>query len=241
MSKTILAALLLLSGMLQQVPPAFPRDGAIQIIDNNRVAVWDVTWPKGKATPMQQGKYDMVTIELENSAIKVTNAKGKSKAVSLKLGQASFIERGVSQKEEGTSEPSRHAIVIELKDATVAPLEYNSAFPDAFPRDGAKKLLTNKRVTVWDYTWTINVPTPIHFHTKDVVVVYLETGEVKSKAIDGTVVVNKLERGLTRFNARNRTHSEELVKGASRAIIIELNEQKADSKRTFPIETVTKP
>jgi len=241
MSKSILAALFLLAGILQQVPPVFPRDGAIQIIDNNRVAVWDVTWPKGKATPLQQGKFDMVTIELENAAIKVTNAKGKSKAAALKLGQASFIEKGVSQMEEGTSDPMRHAIVIELKDVIVGPLDYNSAFPDAFPRDGAKKILTNKRVTVWDYTWALNSPTPIHFHTKDVVVVYLETGEVRSKAIDGSVVVNKLERGLTRFNARNRTHSEELIKGASRAIIVELNEQKPNSKRSFPIETVEKP
>jgi hypothetical protein len=238
MSKAILTALLLLSGMLQQIPPAFPREGAIQIIDNNRVAVWDVTWPKGKPTLMQQGKFDMVTIELEDAAIKVTSAKSKTKTVPLKLGQASFMERGVTQKEEGTSDPMRHAIVIELKDVIVAPLEYDKVFPDAFPRDGAKKLLSNKRVTVWDYTWTMNVPTPIHFHAKDVVVVYLETGEVKSEAIDGSVVVNKLERGLTRFNARNRTHSEELIKGASRAIIVELHEQKPRSKRTFPIETV---
>src|SRR6187399_3153117 len=143
MSKTVLAALLLLSGMLQQAPPAFPRDGAIQIIDNNRVAVWDVTWPKGKATPMQKGRFDMVTIELENASVKVTSAKGKSKAVPFKLGQASFVERGVSQMEEGTSDPMRHAIVIELKDVIVGPLDYNSAFPDAFPRDGAKKILTN--------------------------------------------------------------------------------------------------
>jgi hypothetical protein len=238
MSKTILAALLLLSGMLQQIPPAFPRDGAMRIIDNNRVAVWDVTWPKGKPTLMMQSKLDLVTIELEDAEVKVTNAKSKTRTVPFKLGQVRFIEKGVTQKEEGASDPTRHAIVIELKDVTVAPLEYNKVFPDAFPRDGAKKLFSNKRVTVWDYTWKLNVPTPIHFHARDVVVVYLETGEVKSEAIDGSVVVNKLERGLTRFNARNRTHSEELIKGASRAIIVELNDQKPRSKRTFPIETV---
>ncbi|HET9131200.1 MAG TPA: hypothetical protein VFO86_09645, partial [Terriglobia bacterium] len=139
-----------------------------------------------------------------------------------KVGQASFTPKGTAQTEEGTSDPPRHAIVVELKDIVVQSLNYNSAFPDAFPRDGAIRLLNNKRVTVWDYTWTKGVPTPMHFHSKDVVVVYLMSGEVKSSAIDGTITMNKVEPGQARFNARNRTHTEELMKGASRAIIVEL-------------------
>ena len=113
--------------MLHQIPPAFPRDGAIPIIDNNRVAVWDVTWPKGKPTLMLQGKLDMVTIELEDAAIKVTSAKSKTKTVPVKLGQASFIEKFPEGGKEGTSLP-RHAIVIELKDVTVAPLNITRYF-----------------------------------------------------------------------------------------------------------------
>jgi hypothetical protein len=62
----------------------------------------------------------------------------------------------------------------------------------------------------------------MHFHTKDVVVVYFLCGEVRSSAIDGTITINKVEPAQVRFNARNRTHTEELLKGASRAIIVEL-------------------
>jgi hypothetical protein len=222
MTKAVLASLVLLSGMLQQAPSAFPRPGARQLIDNERVAVWDVAWEKGKPTPMFQNTLDMVTVDLENSDFRVTGAKGKPKSFSFKVGQVGFIPKGTSQMEEGTSVPARRAIVVELKDVVVQPLEYNSAFPDAFPREGALKLLNNKRVTVWDYTWTKGVPTPMHFHTKDVVVVYLLSGEVRSSAIDGTITINKVETGQARFNARNRTHTEELLKGASRAIIVEL-------------------
>jgi hypothetical protein len=236
MSKTVLSFLLLLSGLLQQVPAGLPPNGTKALINNERVAVWDVTWPVGKASPMAQSTFDIVTVDLANASAKVTNEKGKSKTMMFKLGQAGFIPKGDSQIEEGTGEPARHAIVIELKDVTQAPLENQSAFPEAFPRNGAKKILNNKRVTVWDYTWTIGVPTPVHFHSKDVVVVYLETGEVQSRDISGAVTVNKLEPGVTRFNARNRTHSEELVKGASRAIIVELNDVKP--QRKYPIETV---
>ena len=222
MTKAVLASLLLLSGMLQQVPSAFPRPGARQLIDNERVAVWDVAWEKGKPTPMFQNTLDMVTVDLENAEVRVSGAKGKAKPFTFKVGQAGFIPKGRSQMEEGTSDPARHAIVVELKDVVVQPLTYNSAFPDAFPREGAIKLLNNKRVTVWDYTWTKGVPTPMHFHTKDVVVVYFQSGEVRSSAIDGSIAINKVEPGQARFNARNRTHTEELLKGASRAIIVEL-------------------
>jgi hypothetical protein len=48
------------------------------------------------------------------------------------------------------------------------------------------------------------------------------SGEVRSSAIDGTITINKVEPAQARFNARNRTHTEELLKGASRAIIVEL-------------------
>ena len=116
MTKAVLASLLLLSGMLQQVPSAFPRPGARQLIDNERVAVWDVTWEKGKPTPMFQNKFDMVTVDLENAEVRVTGAKGKAKPFTFKVGQAGFIPKGSSQMEEGTSDPARHAIVVELKD-----------------------------------------------------------------------------------------------------------------------------
>ena len=102
------------------------------------------------------------------------------------------------------------------------PLANASGFPNAFPRPGVKKRLENDKVLVWDYTWTTGVPTPMHFHDKDVVVVYLENGALKSTTPDRQSVVNDLSRGLIRFNARDRIHTEELVKGKSRAIITEL-------------------
>ena len=48
--KTALLALLvaLLPTPLQEIPNAFPRAGAKQLIDNERVTVWDVTVEKGK-------------------------------------------------------------------------------------------------------------------------------------------------------------------------------------------------
>jgi hypothetical protein len=112
--------------------------------------------------------------------------------------------------------------VVDLKDVSVPPLVNKTKYPLAFPRPGVKKILENNRVIIWDYTWTPGKPTPMHYHDKEVVVVYLAEGDLKSTTPDGQSVVNPISFGMTRFNAPDRSHTEELVKGAARAIITEL-------------------
>lgn len=112
--------------------------------------------------------------------------------------------------------------IIGFKPGAVKELPNISGFPLAMPRPGAKKMLDNARFTAWDYTWTPNKPTPMHFHDKDVVVMFLEKGDLKSTTNKGEVTLNQWEPGTIRFNARDRVHTEELVRGTQRAIIVEL-------------------
>jgi hypothetical protein len=136
-------------------------------------------------------------------------------AITLADGKAVFERKGSTPASKGRT------IVIELKDHTVAPLANKSGYPNAFPRPGSKKLIENDRVIVWDYTWTTGVATPMHFHDKDVVVTYLKDGSLKSTTPSGEVVTNDYSFGTIRYNARDRTHTETLVKGSQRAIITE--------------------
>jgi hypothetical protein len=131
-------------------------------------------------------------------------------------GSAVFLPKGKTPNASGRS------IVIDLKDHPVAPIANTSGFPLAFPRPGSKKILENDRVIVWDYTWTPGVATPMHFHDKDVVVVFLEDGDLSSTTPDGKVTTNPYTSGTVRFNPRDRTHTETLVRGKQRAIITEL-------------------
>ena len=114
------------------------------------------------------------------------------------------------------------AIAITLKDRRVPPIANTSGYPNAFPRTGNIKLYDDARVTVWDYTWTPGTPTPMHFHDKDVVVIYFGNGSLRSTTPDGKSVVNKWTTGDTRFNLRDRVHTETLVEGQLRAIITEI-------------------
>jgi quercetin dioxygenase-like cupin family protein len=204
------------------LPDALPRDGAKQLIDNERVTVWDVVYQKGKPTGMHRHKYDMVGINLADGTAKVTSAQGNVSTVNRRMGQILWAQKGSTDSQEGTSDTPLHAILVDLKDVRVPPLKNTSGFADAFPREGGKKLLDNSRVVVWDYSWTPGKPTVMHFHDKDVVVVYLGNGDLSSTTPDGKTVVNSYSFGQAKFNPRDRTHSELLVKGAQRVIAVEL-------------------
>jgi hypothetical protein len=131
-------------------------------------------------------------------------------------GKAAFVRKGMEPKIDGRS------FVIDLKDHPVAPIENKSGYPLGFPRPGSVKVLENDRVIVWDYTWAPGVATPMHFHDKDVVVVFLQDGSLKSTSPDGKSAVNEYKPATVRFSPRDRTHTETLVRGQQRAIITEL-------------------
>ncbi|HWX56434.1 MAG TPA: hypothetical protein VN176_17750 [Verrucomicrobiae bacterium] len=185
----LLCAILFLAGPQTALKPPSP------IIENDRVAVWDVT-DSTAAQPV-----DAVVVSLS--------------------GSASFVPKGTAH-EIDRKRPAGRSFVIHLKDHPVAPIANTSGYPLAFPRPGSKKLLENARVIVWDYRWEPGVATPMHFHDKDVVVVFLDDGDLKSTTPDGQAVVNQYTSGTVRFNQRNRTHTETLVRGKQRAIITEL-------------------
>ena len=168
------------------------------IVDNDRVVVRDVGAPTPIAVPVSD-THDAVVVFLSDD----------------KVGDVAFERKGASLS-------GRRAVVVELKDRKVAPYPNTSGFPNAFPRPGSKKVLENDRVVVWDYTWTSGAATPVHFHDKDVVVVYLADGALTSTTTDGVSTVNEHSFGFAKFNPGNRVHTETLSRGSARAIIIEL-------------------
>lgn len=219
----VLMSLLFLAVPLQsELPHAFPRDGATKVFENERVIIWDVTWIKGKPSPMHRHKYDLVGAYLVGSPIRVTMPDGTSRESKVDEGFVLFQPKGVTHIEEGLVEENpRHAILIDLKDHDRAPIPNSSGLPSAFPRDGAEKRLENDRVIIWDVRWT-SAPTPMHFHDKDVVVVVLEGGEIESTTPDGQSEVFRVVRGEASFAPGNRTHMERLVSGTPRVIQVEL-------------------
>lgn len=206
----------------QELPHAFPREGAKLIFDNERVTIWDVTWIKGKPSAMHRHKFDLAGVYLVGSPIKVTLPDGTSRESTVEEGYVHFQRKGVTHIEEGLVDDNpRHAILIDLKDHVVAPLPDPAGMPKAFPREGAQSRFENERIAVWEYRWT-GQPTPMHFHGRDVVSVVMEGGEMESTTPDGKSQVSRVSRGEASFTPGNRTHSEKAISGAPRAILVEL-------------------
>ena len=217
----VIGYIVALAAMLLQTPAPFSGDNATQIIDNPRVTVFDVPSTTGKPTSMHRHAYDTVVVYPSGGAVYVTGESGASGVAS--QSTAVFQPKGVTHFDEGASGDASRAIVIELKDRVVAPIPNATGYQNAFPdRPGAKKVIDNARVVAWDYTWTPGEPTPVHFHDKDVVVVFLEDGTLRSTTLTGEVTFNEITVGKTMFNPRARLHREELIKGKARALIVEL-------------------
>lgn len=100
---------------LHQYPPPFPRPGAVKILENDRVVVWDVTWPKGIRGPVHEHYRDSVLVTLTGGTVEKFPLHGKSSTVSYKSGSVIFSPKGTIHSEEGISDVPRHAIVIQLK------------------------------------------------------------------------------------------------------------------------------
>jgi predicted metal-dependent enzyme (double-stranded beta helix superfamily) len=201
------------------------------VIENERVKVWDITLAPGKSTRLDHHENDFVTMFLVGGEIRSTDADGKTSVSTRQFGDAIFSPKsgrkgGVEEEEvisgSVVSGSVARMVVVELKDHLEAPYVNKSGYPAAFPRAGSKRVLDNDRVVVWTYSWTPGVPTPMHFHDKDVVVVYRYDGSLKSSTPDGKSVVNDYKAGSIRFNKGDRTHFEELVSGQQSAMILEL-------------------
>ncbi|HTW63762.1 MAG TPA: hypothetical protein VME17_04060 [Bryobacteraceae bacterium] len=173
------------------------------VIDNEHVTVWDVTWTKGQTSPAPRDR-DAVVMRLTGPH----------------AGTASFIAKGRERTELGHT--GARWLVIELKDYPAQHYPNTSGYPPAFPRPHVKKLLENDRVVVWSYRWNAGEPTPMHFHDKDVVVVYLEDTALTSTTPNGTKKLNEYKAFDIRFNQGNRTHYELLAHGAGSAMMMEL-------------------
>jgi hypothetical protein len=96
------------------LPTAFPRDGAVKAIDNERVIEWDHTWIVGRGVPTRVYDKDAVQVFFTGGTILFVFPDGNAEQKSFMFGAARFIPRGTVCSEEAVAGSPR-AITIELK------------------------------------------------------------------------------------------------------------------------------
>jgi hypothetical protein len=160
-------------------PPPYPREGTTSLIDNQRVLVWDVTWPKGSPPLMHRHPYDMTGIYYWPGARTITSLDGTKRTSTTDAGRIQWLRAGVIHAEEGASDDSLRAVMIELKgDGPSGKIDKSGDVP-AFAVT-SMPLLDNERVTVWDYPGA-HGKSPKHRHPTDTVVVF--TSQKSARAI----------------------------------------------------------
>jgi quercetin dioxygenase-like cupin family protein len=93
----------------------FPRDGATKGLENDRVAVWDVTWIQGQRIPRRQQGRDAVVVFLKGGVIRQSPEGAAVNDTRWNVGDVLYVPAGTDvPSEEATQGPPR-AVVIELK------------------------------------------------------------------------------------------------------------------------------
>src|SRR5690348_14791051 len=106
----------------QTYPPAFPRAGARKLFDNQRVAVWDVVWPKGQPSPRHQHRFDQISVTLVGGTVRITRLDGSSTVNHSQIGSVTPTAKGTIHIEEGLSDVPQRKIMLELKLSPAASL-----------------------------------------------------------------------------------------------------------------------
>jgi hypothetical protein len=173
-----------------------------KLFENDRVIAWRFTSGGPMEPLVRDGRLPGVLVTLANGTVRLVD------------DVSTVTSRDVA--------PAAAVVLIAIKDRSGDKLETPAGMISAFPRDGARRIGENDTVVVWGVTWTKGLKTPPHFHDKDVVVVYLDAGTVRSIALSGETTATPRLAGDTVFGARGRAHIEECVAGPRRDIIIEL-------------------
>jgi quercetin dioxygenase-like cupin family protein len=207
----------------QSYPPPYPRHNAKEILQNDRVNVWDVTWPKGQPTAMHEHPFDQLSITLRGGTVRVTRLGGTPSEHDSTVGSVTLTPKGTIHMEEGLSDVPQHKVMLEVKPFSAGPLQLADGVRRAFPREGSVKLLENDRLIAWDFTWKPGQIVPLHAEDLDSVTVFLESGTIRSVTAQDDVKDTVRNAGEAVYSARNtETHTEEAVTGPVRAVIIQL-------------------
>ena len=180
-----LISLFLAAGQTKPLPPPFPRPNAVNMLENDRVQVWSVAWPKGQPTPLHRHIYDITGTYIAPGDRLITDVDGAKRPVTNAAGGIVWQFKGLTHVEEGTSEKPLRAVMIELKGDGPSGKTVQPADAPAF-LGGSKPLLDNARVVVWDTSGsdfgtgprrTLTTTPARHAHVRDTVVVWTDGGE----------------------------------------------------------------
>ena len=93
----------------------FPRNGATKGLENERVAVWDVTWIQGQQIPRRQQGRDAVVVFLKGGVIRQSPEGAAVSDTRRNVGDVLYVSAGTDVPSEEATQGAPRAVFIELK------------------------------------------------------------------------------------------------------------------------------
>ena len=160
----VLVLVAAVAGQAAQLPPPFPRPGTTPLLENDVVAVWNVSWLK-QQYPLHTHRYDLVGVSYAEGDRIITQGSAAGRLVNTKAWVFQTNRANVTHVEEGASEPPMRAVLIEVK----APAPRG---PGAEPTDGLRQVAgapawENNRAAAW--LVMPGASAPMHRHVGDAV------------------------------------------------------------------------
>jgi hypothetical protein len=162
--RSVLVLLALVAGQAPELPPPFPRPGTTLLLENEVVAVWNVSWLKQKY-PLHTHRYDLVGVSYVEGDRIITQGDKPGRLVNTKAWVFQTNRANVTHVEEGASDPPMRAVLIELKKA--APGAATPEAPDGLRQAAGPPAFENNRAVAWAIL--PGSPAPSHRHAGDAV------------------------------------------------------------------------
>jgi hypothetical protein len=142
----VLLLLAVLSGQDPQLPPPFPRPGTTALLENDVVAVWNVSWLK-QQYPLHTHRYDLVGVSYAEGDRIITQGNAPGRLVHTKAWVFQTNRANVTHVEEGASDPPMRAVLIEVKTAAPRPAAEEPA--DGLRQVAGAPAWENNRAAAW--------------------------------------------------------------------------------------------
>jgi hypothetical protein len=166
-----------------ELPAPFPRPGTTKILENDAVAVWNVSWLKQKY-PLHTHRYDLVGISYAEGDRIITQGDAPGRLVPTKAWVFQTNRAGVTHVEEGASDPPMRAVLIEIK--APAPRPGSEQPADGLRQVAGAPAWENNRAAAWLVTGGSSVPT--HRHAGDAIELIFDGSSPKATFVPaGTV------------------------------------------------------
>ena len=109
MTRFVLVGVITATVVAQSYPPAFPRTNATQLLETDRIVVWDIVWPRGQPTPLHRHVHDQVGTYYQSGGRIITSLDGAKRETTTAVGALSQTRKGTTHIEEGATDPPLRA------------------------------------------------------------------------------------------------------------------------------------